>query len=310
MQALFESMRVPDAELDARIERALDPEYWQALVPGLVVCGAPAPELTPGPPLAEAAHRAAAAHLQGDRYVRLSQLLPLSLTARMHAGVNAVLAADWPAVFTWMYDEFWRVPRIPPLVQLVSGMLGEGYLQTPYVWTNLVSEQRGADGWPPHVDNPGPDARVTMWIPLSEATLETGCISLIPPNAIPKELQDAWHDRESFNVVEMKRLLQATIAFESHPGDVLAWDARIIHWGAPRQSSGAPRVSLSMEFITAAGESTITSKSIPVTSDGPLPSHEDRLRLIARGIVDFNRRELRTSRYEGLARRMLQRLGE
>ena len=307
---LLDSLRLPDREIEQRIDQALSASYWQTLVPGLIVGGAPAPELSRVASLETQARRDVLHRFEAERYMRLPQLLPQSLTSRMHDGVHAVLNADWPAVFTWVFDEFWRVPRLPALVDLLSAVLGDGYKQTPYIWTNMVSAQRGAGGWSPHVDNPGPDARVTMWIPLSDATLDTGCISLIPPNAIPSALQVEWHDRTSFDVREMKQMLQASRAIVSTPGDVMAWDAGVIHWGSPRQAAGQPRVSLSTEFITPRGEARILAQSIDVAPDAALPSHEQRLRLIADGILMFNRRELRTSRYEGFATRLLARLSD
>jgi ectoine hydroxylase-related dioxygenase (phytanoyl-CoA dioxygenase family) len=305
---LMDSLLVPDFDLDERIESALSVDYWTSLVPGLAVDGPPAADLSLVGALDPHARREVMRRFETERYLRLPQLLPHSLTTRLHDGVEAVLNADWPAVFAWMFDDFWRVPRATTLVDLISSILGEGYRQTPYVWTNMVSGQRGAGGWLPHMDNPEPPDRVTMWIPLSDATLDTGCISLIPPSAIPASLQAEWHDRQSFDVREMKHLLQASRSIASTPGDVLAWDARVIHWGAARQASGRPRISLSMEFITARSDAPVLQQSLSMVPDSALPSHTERLRLIADAIVLFNRRELRTSKYEGLARRILERL--
>src|SRR5207249_8180516 len=84
-------------------------------------------------------------------------------------------------------DEFWTIARTQSLKRLLTALLGSGYVQDSVVWTYYVIPRRGSAGWPPHVDGNG-EQRVTVWIPLSDSTLENGCMHVVPRNLVPDSL--------------------------------------------------------------------------------------------------------------------------
>jgi len=274
-RALLESIRLREPELERHLDCALSPAYWRALVP----------ELSVG---AEAAHRITAerpSRLEpGDRdriltsfsvegLLQTPPLIDVLDTARMRAAVVALTRADWPPVFSWIYDEFWRVPRAPALTDLFTAILGEGYRQTAHVWTHVVAGRRGSSEWRPHVDHVGSDRGLTVWIALSDVTL-----------------------------------LHASRPVPVRAGAVLAWDAGLMHWGSARQTSGEPRISYSMELAPGTTDASLNGSTL--AGDGSaLPSHEERLAIIAKAVLLNQPSESRAVRYAELCDRLLQRLG-
>jgi hypothetical protein len=63
-----------------------------------------------------------------------------------------------------------------------------------------------------------------------------------------------------------------------------------------------------MEFVPAAGDAAVTGPTFP-GGGSSLPSHEERLALIARDVLLYQPSEPRAVRYAGLCERLLQRLG-
>jgi hypothetical protein len=305
---LMESVALRGAALEAHLERALAPQYWQALVPELSVGEKIVADLAGVTALAPDVRQEAVERVGEEGYFQTSPLLPASVTGRMCAAVTKLVDEGWPPVFAWVYDEFWRVSRIPQLVDLFSAILGNEYRQTPYVWTHVVSGRRGAAGWPPHVDNRGGLLRLTVWIPLSDASVETGCMCLVPKHLVPRGAEGAWSDRETMPMSEALGLLHASRPLPARAGSVLGWHAGLLHWGSARQRSGEPRVSLSMELVPATvaahlGEETLAG------ADRALPSHHARLRIIAEAILLYQSSERRVARYAALAERLLEQVG-
>ena len=64
---------------------------------------------------------------------------------RTHSSVEAVRAAGWPAVFSWVYDDFWAALRTPPMVRFLRRQLGAGYLQSASgLWVHYVDPRKRA----------------------------------------------------------------------------------------------------------------------------------------------------------------------
>jgi hypothetical protein len=274
-RALLESIRLKEPELERHLDCALSPAYWRALVPELSVGAAPKAGATAAgaPRLEPDARDRILTGFSVEGLLETPALLDAAETARMRAAVLALTRADWPPVFSWIYDEFWRLPRTAALAELFTAILGDGYRQTPHVWTHVVAGRRGSSEWRSHVDHAGSDKRLTVWIALSDATL-----------------------------------LHASRSLPVRAGAVLAWDAGLMHWGSARQSSGEPRISYQMEFAPASTDATVIGPVLP-GSGWFLPNHEERLALIAKAVLLNQSSEPRAVRYAGFCDRLLQRLG-
>jgi hypothetical protein len=307
---LLETARLQGAELVTHLKNARSREYWKALAPSLSLCGDPTPALMSETVAVDAIERAdLISHFGREGYLQTPPLFPAPVIDRMQAGVMKVIAADWPPAFAFVYDEFWLAPRVPLLTDLFSAFVGEGFRQTPYVWTHVVAGHRGAAGWPPHVDNHGDVFRLTVWIPLTDATVESGCMTLIPKDRMPRSDEGQWHARPGLDMNEVLSLLHATRPLPVRAGAVLGWDARLMHWGSARQASGDPRISISMELVPATAPADVLDEALCV-SGARLPTMEERLRIVARAISLYGARENGVWRYTGLADRLLEELGD
>jgi hypothetical protein len=305
---LLETFRLSAADVELYVDRALSPGYWRTLRPDLQLGGAPAEDLALAAPLDPVTLRETTARFPLEGYVRAPSLVPATAAARMRDGAVALAAAGWPPVFAFMYDEFWRVARIAPIAALLTDVLGARYRQTPYVWTHVVAGRRGATGWAPHVDNTAGDSRLTVWIPLSDATIETGCMSVIPKHLTPQGGASPWYRRPTLDMSEALALLHASRALPARAGSVLGWDAGLMHWGSARMADGDPRISISMEFVPASAAPAVLAETLPVASN-ELPSHAHRLRIIASAIALYHTSDPQTARYAGLADRLLEQVG-
>ena len=84
----------------------------------------------------------------------------------------------------------------------------------------------------------------------------------------------------------------------------MGWSYDVIHWGAAYDAGAdaEPRISISMEFARECESSERLMPSLGASS--PLPTFAERLYVIGRAIIDYQRFERLMIRYEEFARRM------
>lgn len=299
--------RLDDAEIDAHLALAFSREHWLSIAPGLAIDGgAPASALEARP--IDAAERAR--HLQRlsvEGWFRADPVFDERVVDTLRAAVTELVARGWPPVFAYVYDELWQVLRTPSLTALLAAALGPGYRLSPRVWAFHVPAEAGASGWPPHVDggaNTHTTDRMTLWIPLGDATLENGCMVVVPKNRLPASTPDAFaNDMSRLSPATWRAMLQGSRALPARKGSVLAWDFQVIHWSGIVADADSPRVSLAVE---AFGENIVpTPSEEPLLDPGELPPLRERLRAIARGLLSYERFEPPMLRFTGLARRLL-----
>jgi hypothetical protein len=319
---LLERAKLSADEAAGRVQRALDPGYWQALLPpapgppppgessppapgrstgGERVGAAARPAYAP-PGTGDAAIAAAVADFTSSGVYRLSRALDASMVQRLNAIVDAVLAAGWPAVFAFAYDELWECARIDPIRRLATGALGAGAKQIPHVWVHVLRPGGGAAGWSPHIDGPGND-RLTAWIALSPAGLDEGCMFAVPRDEAVARAVAEWRERDALEKAHVKTLLQGARAMPAAAGDVLGWGFDIIHWGGVVAPGGAGRRSVSLEFIGPDAAPGPTDEPL-VSLDAPLPPHRDRMRAIGAALLEYRKFEPLIVRFQDVARRL------
>jgi Phytanoyl-CoA dioxygenase (PhyH) len=233
---------------------------------GLTV-GAPATwVLDPAPPagaLAEA--------LASEAYVELAPCVPPALVARCRAAVEVTVARGAPAVAALVFDAPWEL--FAALAAVGRAALGEDVRLLPSFWVWHLGQT--GKGWEPHRDRPrraftadGRIASMTIWAPLTDATLRNGCIHCVP----------AYWDWEYRNPDAGAHVptMQHLRALPVPAGAVLGWTHALLHWGAAAAPDAPPRISASFELIRASAPT-----DVPVTHPpGWVPTLDERVTLI------------------------------
>ncbi|MBT6842565.1 MAG: hypothetical protein HOA17_02055 [Candidatus Melainabacteria bacterium] len=227
-----------------------------------------------------------------EGYAHLSQELDfdfkqfVKLLMKMHA-------ANLPAVFAFVYDEFWYFQA--RLAQVVEDFLGEGSCLMPTLWIwhvdakkelellgepdkALVTRSLYSGFYGPHRDKgkkalyeDGSPKILSFWIPLTESTPLNSCIYLVPANRDPTYNTDedcSW----LFRRPDIR-------ALPTKPGDILFWNESVVHWGsrpAPARDL-EPRISMGFEYVCK----EYVTKCNPTYQLNYIPSFKERLEIIA-----------------------------
>lgn len=267
--------------LPPHLARLTDPAYWRGIAPRLHV-GDSAFDAEQNTPIefSPEAVDSIRADLAREGYFQLPPQAWGFDVADVAEGVRAVGAAGFLPVFIFMYDEAWAM--FARLRNLLMGALGKDYKIVPAFWAWHVDGAREAAGWGPHRDlghfslmaNKRPKS-LTMWLPLTDATTENGCMYVVPA------------DRDKFYGTprehESPISLQDVRALPTDAGGVLGWTQALYHWGGrARTPVTSPRISMSVEFQR--GDQEIYE---PKVNPGKTLEPELRLRLIMRQILQY-----------------------
>jgi hypothetical protein len=305
LRQLLERTRLRQDELAAYLSNAVAPAYWGQLNPQLGTDGKGTAVCMEATPIEPRQHGEFVRKVAVEGYFQTEPVLSAPALERMRSCLESLRREGWPPVFGFVYDEFWLAARTPSLVRLLSAVLGAGYRQIPHVWTHYVHPTKWAGGWPPHVDGPRRPNRLNVWLPLTDATLDNGCMYLIPRDRTPPVARD-FSRVEAVDRADLKALLHNARALPARAGAVLGWAFDVIHWGSRCDGPGEPRISISQEFI-ADGESP-GSDELPLLEAQPgLPTFAQRLHAIGKGIVEYERFEPAMIRFVELARRLVER---
>ena len=191
---LLSQLMISEIEAKSQFPKVTDRAYWRSLCPEMGVISPRSPADMVGTPLSAAEEARALADFAERGYFQLSTLNSPMAIARMLGAVDTVRAAGWPIVFTYVYDEFWAIFRTPSLVRFLNRLLGARYFQTAGIWTYYVDPLAHASGWPPHVDSRDNGERTSIWIPLTDANIDNGCMYVIPVDRVPPALPRSYLD--------------------------------------------------------------------------------------------------------------------
>ncbi len=298
LDLLRDARRSIEADLPT-VEQVVDAGYWADLNPGLTLGGSELADEIEEHAIDAAEQAALEGHLASRGYVRTGSHLSGAVLQRIAEAVERLRARNLPPAFVGLYDETWLLPRTPSLRRLVASQIGADYAQIPNVWCHYVAPVRKTSGWPPHCDGYGRDdrgGRFTLHVPVTEATLENGCMYLVPRDLLPVGV--------AVGDADTRTVLQAARALPARPGEVLGWSFDILHWGSAASGDGhEPRVSLSFEFI-AAGATPVADET-PLVPMAALPSFESRLRFVALGVLRYAQFEPKLAAYHDLATAVL-----
>ena len=303
LQYLLDETRFDPAELETRVSRAVRPAYWKELCPALSVGKLVSGGTVETDALGPRHRQELARRLAAEGYFETGPLLPQARVRRMRHAVTSVKNAGWPPVFAFVYDEFWTVWQLPSLTNMIAAALGPDFRMRANLWCYYVHPVPGARGWPPHADDFGTRG-VTVWIPLTDATLENGCMYVIPKDLVPRTVHvERLFRAKTLPISSFTHLMQCARALPARAGSILGWDSDVIHWGGVARRPTSPRISVSAEFVCASDRPGADGSPLVVAAPS-MPSFTERLRVIAQCIGLFGANDTWTFRYQDLGRKL------
>jgi hypothetical protein len=310
LNELLSRARLSDKELRSRNELAINPAYWRQLCPKVPI---------------DSSSEAVAETRQVDRlvvencanqlssrgYFKTDPLISELTIRSMRECVEAVRKAGWPPLFAFVYDPFWAVTRIPFMAEFLSTVLGAEFnIIMSRSWCYYIPPSRGAGGWTPHADDYSrPAHRLTTWIPLTDATLDNGCMYVVP-----KDFAYGGHPpkRERLRSLTVTseyclELLHSCRAIPASAGSILGWDPQTIHWGSKCHDPSQPRISIGCEFVSkgVVPRPHERRELFPGQPPGLLPTFAQRVRHIALSIRIHHRRDLVAGKFVELAEELI-----
>ncbi|MGB7355640.1 MAG: phytanoyl-CoA dioxygenase family protein [Acidobacteriaceae bacterium] len=304
LRALIRRFSLSEIDVEALCEKASSPKYWIRLNPHLGISSNSEVDWDSHASVGEKQFSEAVHSYRTLGFLALPALLSVSQIERMQTAVDNLRAADWPAVFSFVYDDFWLLGRATQLSTLLKEILHPQYRLLSRIWTHYVPNAVGNGGWVPHLDHIHDAGHTTsVWIPLTHATLRNGCMYLVKRSAGTEAVCRAFPNASQFSKEQVTALLKNCRALPADPGSVLCWDDKILHWGAQVEASETPRVSIALEFtvpdFVRAGDHELLLDPF-----SGLPSLETRLRLICNAVWTYRSVEPMMERFTPLVRRL------
>jgi hypothetical protein len=232
------------------------------------------------------------ARVRGEGWARLPRALDDEQVALLLEAVRGVRQRGLPAVFAFLYPEVWSALASPLLEARAKALLGDGVRQLPRAWITIVRPVEGARGWEPHLDAARParvmpdgrDERLTIWLPLTDATVDNGCMHIVPASRVGALPVDMF-EQETVSSARALEVLHAVQAVECRAGDALCWRTDVIHFGGwATGESTTPRMALAVHLIH--GDASVPVRERP-TRDlfGPPPTHAERVAFVAKQLL-------------------------
>ena len=292
----------PD-EVRRYVQQARNPNYWRKLNPQLTVSDKFDSGKVRARAITTTARRTALARLEDEGYCQLDSVYPDAMMKRIRQGIENLAKANWPTVFIYAYDECWLMKRIPSFVALMDSILGPDHMELRNNWAHYIRPVPGAHGWIPHMDGPFLDGRASAWFPITDATLDNGCIYIIPQNRIPRAMADSFRRARRYTSDQFKLLLQNARALPVRAGSILVWNFRTIHWGSTVGHTKEPRISVATEFVSTQAPGFANDAS-PLEAHSSIPPFDVRLQVIGRGVSLFPGFEPKLLRYREVAQQL------
>lgn len=244
------SLVMPDEVAATRLQQATDLDYWRRLNPQLSIGSPRHPSIEEERPWSRNELDSRVAHMARAGYLQASPFVDPGTVAALRLGVERIREAGWPPVFLFVYDQVWDLARTPSVQALLAAVLGPGFREDSLVWCFHVAPTAGASGWAPHFDGPEKSNRMTLWFPLTDATLDNGCMYVVPDGALPASVSTDPSE-VALNWSDLSATLRSARALPCDAGGMLSWRFHVLHWSSVAVDTALPRISVAMEFLGA-----------------------------------------------------------
>ena len=257
------------------VEQLKSPEFWRELCPELHIESIDQSiDLSTETQLDDEGRQ----RLVQDGYAYCPQVISKDMSDRLVRAIERLASHRLYPVFIAVYDEIWLI--LNALSSLFTEVLGERYAILPDIWAWSLGPND--KGWGPHRDRLVPVLRddghpnsITVWVALSNASPDNGCMYILPaskdpnyPNN-PQMVVDDW---------------QAVRALPANAGDVLIWNQTVAHWGGQCSAwAKENRVSVAFELQRC----DVPELNSPLLSPDYLPPFEWRLGIIAKQLLQY-----------------------
>jgi len=263
-------------------------EFWRRMAPELTIsdgqpkCGPSDPGMTPDPALGNSNRL----RLVNDGFVHLKRETPERTLPMIAAAMNRIVKAGLPAAFIGVYDEVWTL--VAQMNGAIDGIFDGKGAMVPNFWACHgqvapgLSAGRNRAGHGVFAD--GTPKTITVWMPLTEATPENGCVYVVPAG------QDRNYGKSG--AMQADASLPGIRALPAQAGDALIWTGETYRWQArpDRRGREKPLLSLTWEFQSRA----IAPLEGLLIDSYPYVPFETRLALVARQMPRY-RDELTTN---------------
>jgi hypothetical protein len=272
-----------------------DAAFWRSLAPQLTIGGSRV-GLTARELESDESARVKE-RLRTDGYFQIDRVFEPSEMTRIEAGLLALTRSGWPALFVFLFDEPWLA--YARLDGVLRDLLGLGYRALAACWAWCLERSDDDSGWTPHrdrnfrtVQESGDPDIITIWVAVTEATPDNGCIYVVPATRDPNYSGDL--------VQCNARTLQDVRALPARAGSILGWNHQLLHWGGHASVEALqPRMSLSAEFQR--GEVALLDAAL----QDAVPSFADRLALVGKQLIRYQHMQPPSAQLLDIARHLV-----
>lgn len=261
---------------------ATDPDFWRSLNPHLTITE----QGLRRPPETIKISRDVIAEVRRtlveEGYFKIESFFQASELAPLLQCAHKLHKEQWPETFAYVYDEFWLFFQRTAFV--MTELLGRDFKLLPSIWVFYLERNSGSTGWVTHrdrarirtLDSKGYPHSINIWLPLTDATPENGCMYVLPRSL------DANYDGDL--LLQTVSNFQDIRALPAKAGDFLGWNETILHWGG-RSSKLArePRISMA----TVYQDSRVDPYEWPQYDPLAVPPFIERVGMIAQQFLRY-----------------------
>lgn len=261
---------------------ATDPDFWRSLNPTLTISEKGSKNPPAAVQVSKAELDAVRRMLIEEGYFKIENFFEPEHISALTACAKKLHAERWPETFAYVYDEFWLFFQRTAFV--MSELLGRDYKLLPSIWVFYLEQNSSSTGWLPHrdrarirtLDRQGYPHSINIWLPLTDATPENGCMYVLP-----KDFDEHYNGDM---LIQKVNNFQDIRALPARVGDFLGWNETIFHWsGRSSKLAKEPRISMA----TIYQDSRIHPLEWPLIDPLQVPPFLDRVGLIAQQFLRY-----------------------